>query len=78
MEGVDIRYCTGNGKEIKSIEVAKYAITWTDTDLAIGCQQHSKEEWLDFTDNEIRAMDEGALEWWVEWCPKLKALGAFD
>jgi len=78
LSGADIRYCFGNGSEIKTLLITRYHITYTGEVLAIGCQQHSKSEWLGFPDKTIARMDDGALEWWREWKPKLIALGVFE
>ena len=32
--------------------------------MAIGCQQHTIEEWKNFDDEVISKMDSNALEWW--------------
>lgn len=34
----------------------------TSEEIAIGCQQHRIEEWLDFKDDEIDKMSRKALE----------------
>jgi len=78
LSGADIRYCFGNGSEIKTLLITRYHITYTGEVLAIGCQQHSKSEWLGFDDETIARMDDGALEWWREWKPKLIAIGVFE
>jgi hypothetical protein len=67
----------GNSREVKSVQVSKYAVTWADEVVQIGCQNHTKEEWLDFSNREIADMDTGALTWWEEWKPKLITLGVF-
>jgi hypothetical protein len=35
--------------------------------IKIGCQEHSPNEWVKFTDEQIEGMGEGALEWWKKW-----------
>jgi hypothetical protein len=32
--------------------------------LQIGCQNHTRDEWNSFTDAQISAMSQGALEFW--------------
>lgn len=39
-------------------------MTIIDTEIEIGCQFHKIEKWSEFTDDEINAMDSGALEFW--------------
>ena len=73
----NIRWCLGNGKEIKNLLV-KYHITWTDKIMAIGCEQHTLEQWYNFNDQEIMKMDEDAITWWKEWKPKLISIGVFE
>lgn len=63
----DIRYTIGNGKEIQTMCHYQWVVTFTKTDLAIGCQQHTHEEWKNFTDFQIEEMDLKALAWWKKW-----------
>jgi uncharacterized protein YjbI with pentapeptide repeats len=57
----------GNSKEIKSLQLDAWLITYTRDVLAIGYQQHTISEWREFTDEEIEKMDSAALEWWRKW-----------
>jgi pentapeptide repeat protein len=64
----DLCDAKGNMRHIKSIQIIKYSITYTSEVIQIGCQQHTIKEWANFSDAEIRAMDEkSALEWWSKW-----------
>jgi hypothetical protein len=45
----------------------RYHVVWWNDQLVIGCQQFSINEWREFTDNQIKEMDLGALEWWRDW-----------
>jgi hypothetical protein len=45
-------------------------ISSTET-LCIGCESYTKEEWRNFSDEEIEAMGIQALEFWKEWKPIL-------
>ena len=74
LSGVRLNYCMGNSTQIKTIQTAAYTITYTATDMAIGCQQHSIEKWFKFSDAEIASMAIGALEWWKKWKPILKLI----
>ena len=67
LDGVSIKNCIGNGKEIRSMQVDKYKIAYTKTDLAIGCEQHLIGDWKKFTEEAISAMDSGAWDWWNKW-----------
>jgi carbonic anhydrase/acetyltransferase-like protein (isoleucine patch superfamily) len=44
-----------------------YRLYFMSNLIKIGCQEHSPEEWINFTDTQIKKMDEGALEWWRKW-----------
>ena len=65
LSGADLRYCIGNNKEIKSIHIGVYLISYTKNILNIGCQSHTLLEWENFTDIEIDIMDSNALNWWT-------------
>ena len=55
-----------------------YDITVTDKHIKIGCQQHLKSEWVDFTDEEIIGMDgSDALGFWEIFKPLAEQLGLF-
>ncbi len=64
LQHANLRYCIGNSREIKTLLALKWIVSWTATDLAIGCQQHSIEEWENFSDDEINKMDNEALVFW--------------
>ena len=75
LEGADLRYCIGNSKQIKTIQTETYYITYTDKVMAIGCKQHTIEEWFNFDDETIDKMNKGtSLEWWAKWKPVLKTI----
>ena len=40
-----------------------------DKTMRIGCQDHSLEIWMNFSDEEINDMDDKALEFWKFWKP---------
>ena len=46
----------------------------SDNYMKIGCQRHTHDEWANFTDDEIRAMDSGARLFWRDWKEPLLAL----
>ena len=73
--GANLRYCIGNSKQIKTIQTETYYITYTDKVMAIGCKQHTIEEWFNFDDETIDKMNKGtSLEWWAKWKPVLKTI----
>lgn len=67
-ERANLRYATGNRREIKSLFVCDvYSITYTAEYLQIGCEKHKINEWLDFDDARIHKMDgDKAIEFWAE------------
>jgi hypothetical protein len=46
------------------MQINKWRIVFTKDILAIGCQQHTIEEWRSFDDERINMMEVTALEWW--------------
>ncbi len=63
----DLWNCTGNNKEVKTVQAGTYTITYTADIVQIGCQRHSLAEWQAFSKDEIAAMDSNAAEWWKAW-----------
>ena len=59
----------GDKQFIKSFQIEKYMITYTDTILNIGCKSYTIDKWNNFTNKQISDMDNGALEWWTKWKP---------
>ena len=56
-----------------------YDITVTDKHIQIGCQQHLKSKWENFTDKEIIEMDgEKALNFWRLFKPLAINMVLFD
>ncbi len=59
---------SGVNEFIKCIQIDTYPVTYTAEVIQIGCQRHTHQEWAEFTDAEIRAMDGNkALEWWTKY-----------
>lgn len=79
LQGADIRYCYGNGVQIYTLQLTEYHVAICITDntrvMAIGCQQHSIDDWMQFDDEEIWAMDERvAVDWWRTYKSVLQAV----
>ncbi len=73
--GADLRQCIGNGREIKTIQAEPWDIIYTADQIAIERQQHAISDWWAFTDEQIKAMDDGgALEFWRKWKPILQQI----
>lgn len=70
----DLRDCTGNNRQIKTIQAGKYIVNYTTEVIQIGCENHSIEDWFSFSDEKIARMDDGALDWWKDWKPILKQI----
>lgn len=65
LRGSDLRFVIGNGIEIKSLQIGTYMVSYHKDILNIGCQSHKLDKWINFTDEEIDAMDrDTALDWW--------------
>jgi uncharacterized protein YjbI with pentapeptide repeats len=80
LSGANLRGAFGVNDYVKCIQIDTYPITYTAEIIQIGCQRHTHQEWSDFRDAQIRAMDGTmALEWWrkykewlfqtIEMCP---------
>ena len=59
-----LKWCIGNNKEIKSLQIGEYLISYYKDILNIGCKSYTLLEWESFTDIEIAKMDANALTWW--------------
>ena len=63
----DLNGCIGNMREVRSMQLDTWPITWYGNTLQIGCQRHTFDDWRDFSDERISTMDSKALEWWWKW-----------
>jgi hypothetical protein len=63
----DLMGTIGNMREIKSLQIETWPVTYTVERLQIGCQNHSIKEWAGFSDETIKGMADGALEFWHKW-----------
>ena len=57
----------GNMREIKTVLLDTWSVTYTADHLHIGCERHLITEWWDFDDDRIARMDIKALGWWKKW-----------
>ena len=71
--GANLRGTVGNMYELKSLHLDRYQITWTAYRLQIGCKNFPIADWFAFNDDEIAAMDNGALEWWKKYKDFIRA-----
>ena len=44
--------------------IGKWSASITKTKMSIGCQSHTHNKLVNFTDDEIRGMSNGAIEFW--------------
>ena len=78
LSGADLNDAIGNGREIKSMQTDKYRFSWTNTTLAIGCQQHPLKDWLEFSDEQKASFADDGLPYLNKWLPILDSMGVFD
>ena len=64
--GANLWNVKGDQTYIKNIDTPTYNVCYTSDRLQVGCKDYSFEEWLSFSDQEIEAMDSGALSFWKE------------
>ena len=75
LRGANLRGANGNMSEIKTIALETYPIAYTSEYLQIGCQRHQLNDWWEFSEVQIRAMDgRAAVEWWEKWKPVIRSL----
>ena len=67
-------FAIGNMREIKTLLLDVWPVTYTATHLHIGCERHLITEWWDFDDDRIARMDSNALEWWKKWKPVIQQI----
>jgi len=67
LSDADLRYCIGNLREIRSMQIDCYSISYTKDILSIGCQSHTLSKWITFNDEEIDSMATDALNFWKKW-----------
>jgi hypothetical protein len=51
-----------------------WPVTITTKHLTIGCQHHTHEEWENFSEQEIKNMDNNAPTFWKVWKTHLLAM----
>jgi hypothetical protein len=71
LSGASLRSTIGNQGQIITIQTDVWQIVYTSDVMQIGCQRHSINDWLVFSDDHISKMDSKALEFWKKWKPIL-------
>jgi hypothetical protein len=75
LQDTDIRWVSGDEKRIKTIYDRYRIVIMSEYGvMAIGCEQHSIDKWMNFSDKEIDKMETGALHWWKVWKPRIRQL----
>ena len=74
LSGADIRWAIGNGNQIKTVQTSIWTIGYTTKVMAIGCEQHTIDDWMSFDDDRIADMSSIALVFWNKWKPIIQAM----
>ena len=68
--GADLYGADLRDADLRGAAIVIYGMTWTiqiaKNHIRIGCQSHSLEKWINFTDDEINSMHSDALNFWKE------------
>ncbi len=65
--GANLIGAVGNKKELRTMQIETYSISFTKDVLQIGCKRFTIQEWKNFNDEEISNMDRQALSFWNKW-----------
>lgn len=66
LRGADLSGANLSGADLIIITWMYWTVYITRGHIRVGCQAHSLETWKDFSDDEISAMDNRALDFWKE------------
>ena len=68
--GADLYGADLRDADLRGATIVIYGMTWTiqiaKNHIRIGCQSHSLEKWINFTDDEIDSTHSDALNFWKE------------
>ncbi|RMF53250.1 MAG: pentapeptide repeat-containing protein [Bacteroidetes bacterium] len=70
----DLRGACLSGAKFLECKTEIWTIQVHADSVRIGCQHHSHEEWMAFSDEEIAKMDDRALDWWRRYKPVVAAM----
>ena len=80
LRGADLRGANLDGEKITknplSVSGIRYWCLISDAYMRLGCKRFTHDEWANFTDETIRDMDSGALDFWSQWKAPLLAMCA--
>ena len=74
LRGADLSDAVGNKKQMKTLVLEIWTVTYTNQVMQIGCQNHLIADWFNFSDKEISKMDCRALDWWKKWKEPLRQI----
>ena len=78
--GADLRGAYLDGEKLTKTPLSfaglRYWCLISDGYMRLGCKCFTHEEWANFNDEEIKEMDDGALEFWKQWKVPLLAMCA--
>ena len=63
LSGANLSGANGDGRYIHSASL-HWRIVFCGSEIYIGCQKHTVDEWAAFTDEQIHRMEVSALKWW--------------
>jgi uncharacterized protein YjbI with pentapeptide repeats len=69
LQGANLEGASGNMREIKSLQIDNWAVTYTAEILQIGCQKHPIADWRNASPEWIAGMDDKATDWWAKFGP---------
>lgn len=66
-----LSWATGNGEQIVTIQTPYWPVVICQNQkiMAIGCEQHSIDDWAEFESDRINQMDRDALTFWTQYKP---------
>ena len=66
-----LSWATGNGEQIVTIQTPYWPVVICQNQkiMAIGCEQHSIDDWAEFESDRINQMDRDALAFWTQYKP---------
>ena len=69
LEGCRFIRTIGDGNQIHTMQTTVWPVVifLGQNTMAIGCEQHSIDDWRIFTDSKIARMDDNALSFWKNW-----------
>ena len=78
LDGADLYGANLRGEKITKSPLVvtglRYWCLISDGYMRLGCKRFTHEKWAGFSDNEIEAMDDYALEFWKQWKEPLLAM----